>query len=603
MRRLWDEFRRRNLHRVSAAYAVVAWILVQGASIAFPAFALPGWTLRLLIVLLIAGLPVIWAALWLAHPATTQPTAAQVPLHHTEWAMIGLLGLVLAVTIFEFAWMQFKPAITAATPSAVPQDASIAVLAFDNMSGDPNNEYFSEGISEELLNDLAQVPGLRVAGRTSSFAFRNKSVNIEDIGKALRVRTVLEGSVRREGNRVRITAQLIDAVDDYHIWSQTYDREIADIFAVQDEISRVITKELTGRLLGKKGQAGAAVAPARPRINTDAYTAYLRGRFFVNRRNTEDMLRAEDYFKQALRLEPGYADAHASLGMAYELLYLNGQRRDTLQLARNELAVALRLDPGNFTALLISANAEADSWNWTTASSAMRRLVERFPNNADVYHFYADFFVPLGMPDRALAEQRRATALDPLAPINYDNTGDDLHYLGRNQEAIAAFRQALTLDPTFVFSLKSLCVIDADIGKLDDAKQILRDRLLPLDGEKGSYSGWCKAAIAFRGHDQSGLKRLAQDMEQAYAGGETSASQVGYTYALAGDFDDAMRWIAKSCDEFDIGFFYFSIDPDFPAALKADRRWIELMQRPTFGELARVRAELSTPPAEDERAN
>jgi hypothetical protein len=154
-----------------------------------------------------------------------------------------------------------------------------------------------------------------------------------------------------------------------------------------------------------------------------------------------------------------------------------------------------------------------------------------------------------------------------------------------------------------VFSLKSLCVIDADIGKLDDARQILHDRLLLLDGEKGSYSGWCEAAIAFRGRDQPELKRLAKDMEQAYAGGETSASQVGYTYALAGDFDDAMRWFGKSCDESDIGFFYVSIDPDFPAALKADRRWTTLMQRPTFGELARVRAEFSTRPAGDERAH
>jgi len=165
----------------------------------FRLFALPGWTLRLLIVLLIAGLPVIWATLWLAHPAATQPPAAQDPLHHTEWALIGLLGLVLAVTIAEFAWLQFKPAITAARPSFRPQDASIAVLAFNNMSGDSNNEYFSEGISEELLNDLAQVPGLRVAGRTSSFAFRNKSVNIEDIGKALKVAHGARGQCAARG--------------------------------------------------------------------------------------------------------------------------------------------------------------------------------------------------------------------------------------------------------------------------------------------------------------------------------------------------------------------------------------------------------------------
>ena len=599
MQQLWDEFRRRNLHRVTAAYVVVAWVMVQVGGIAFPAFALPDWTLRLLIILLVAGLPVVLVALWLAVPATTRQAADPRPLHHTEWAMIGLLGLVLIVTLGEFTLSRFRPPTTTSRPSSNQQDASIAVLAFTNMSGDPDNEYFSEGISEELLNDLAQVPHLRVAGRTSSFAFRNKSVSIEDIGKALNVRAVLEGSVRREGNRVRITAQLINAIDDYHMWSQTYDREIVDIFAVQDEISRVITGELTGRLLDRKGHDSDVSPPEHPRIDPDAYSAYLKGRFFVNKRNTADMLRAEDYFKQALKIEPDYADAHASLGMAYELLYFNGQQRDTLQPAKNEIAIALRLDPGNFTALLTDANTAGESWNWIEASSAMQRLVERFPNNAEVRHFYADYFIPLGMPDRALAEQRKATALDPLAPINYDNAGDELHYLGRYQEAIAAFQQALTLDPAFVFSLKSLCVIYADTGRIEEAQQILHQQRVPWDGEGGSYSDWCKTAIALRGNDQIGLRRLAHDMEQAYAGGTLGASQVGYTYAVAGDFDNAMRWIEKSCDEHDIGFFYMKLEPDLPARLKADPRWRNLMQRPTFQQLARVRAEALTPAAGD----
>jgi adenylate cyclase len=592
VQRLWDEIRRRNLDRVTAAYAVVAWVLVQAGGIVFPAFALPEWTLRLLILLLVVGLPAVWIVLWHAFPEMAEQPAAQRPRRYTEWVLIGLLALVLVATLGEFAWSRWRPPVAAGGTPPSQQNASIAVLAFTNMSGDPDNEYFSEGISEELLNDLAQVPRLRVAGRTSSFAFRNRSATIEDIGRALNVRAVLEGSVRRQQNRVRITAQLIDATNDYHIWSHTYDRDIVDIFAVQDEISRIITRELTGRLLGGNGAGGERVAPAHRRPSPDAYTAYLKGRFFVNRRNTADMLRAENYFRRALELAPDYADAHASLGMAYELLYLNGQQRDTLGSARNEIAAALRLDPANLTARLTDANIAGDSWNWVKASSSMRRLAEQFPNNAEIHHFYADLFIPLGMPERALAEQQKSTALDPLAPINYDNTGDVLHYLGRDREALAAFQQALTLDPTFVFSLKSLCVIYADSGKIEEAKQILHDRLVPLDGEDGSYSNWCKTSIALREHDRTGLKRLARSMEQAYAGGTSSASQVGYTYAAAGDFDSAMRWMERSCDEHDINFFYMILDPDFPAALKSDQRWRMLLQRPTFNNLARVRAEV-----------
>src|SRR5256885_2343935 len=306
MEQLWEEIRRRNLHRVTAAYAVVAWVLVQAAGLVFPAFGLPAWTLRLIIVLLIAALPILWAALWVGHPVAERHNPAPTRLHRTEWTLIAMLALVLIASAGEFAWSQLGGPDGAA-PATRPTDASIAVLAFENMSDDPKNEFFSEGVSEELLNDLTQVRGLRVAGRTSSFSFRGKKVGIQEIGKTLHVRAVVEGSVRREGNRVRITAQLVNAADDYHIWSPTYDREIADIFAVQDEISRAITKELTGRLLGN----GPAKQPVRAQIAPRAYTAFLKERFFLNRRNRDAMESAIDSFKQAIALKPDYAEAHA----------------------------------------------------------------------------------------------------------------------------------------------------------------------------------------------------------------------------------------------------------------------------------------------------
>ena len=574
MKSLWEEVRRRNLHRVTAAYAVVAWVLVQGAGIVFPAFSLPSWSIRLLIVLLIAGLPLLWAGLWLAHaaPLATDGAARLAPLNRVEIVLIGLLGLVLIVTLSEFVVQQFeRNASLGGTPTTSSQDASIAVLAFNNMSDNPNNEYFSDGISEELLNDLAQVPRLRVAARTSSFFFKGKSVNIEDIGKALNVRAVLEGSVRRQGNRVRITAQLINAVDGYHIWSQTYDREIADIFAVQDEISRAITRELIGRLLlGSKGSDKAT--PARPQINPDAYTAYLQGRFFLNKRNKADMLRAIDFFKQAIQLEPNYANAHASLGRTYAILFGNGQRHDTLQAGADEVATTLRLDPDNAQAILTKGVITAFSWNWPEADAALRRAIKLNPNDAEANHFYSVFFHMLGLPEAAIARERRAAALDPLAPVFRSNIGDRLHLLNRNAEAAAEYQAALSLDPNFVFALVGLCQADVDMGKLDDAKKILSERLISTDGEDGPATDFCRGTIAFRIGDLPELKRLATIAPRLYARGDMPASFVGRTYAWAGDLDTAIHWYEKAYDERDLLLIYNIADPDLPAKLNADPR-------------------------------
>ncbi len=574
---------------------MVAWVLFQGAGIAFPAFAMPDWALRLLVILLIAGLPVVWVALWLAHPAAAQPTIAQAPLHHTEWVLIGLLGLVLIATVGEFSYSQFNPATTDGTPVAGAQDASIAVLAFNNMSSDPNNEYFSDGISEELLNDLAQVQGLRVAGRTSSFAFKGKSVNIGDIGKALNVHTVLEGSVQRAGNRVRITAQLINAANDFHIWSQTYDREIADIFAVEDEISHTITHELTGRLL--PGKASDNSTPSKPKINPDAYTAYLQGRFFMAKRNKPDMLRAVDFFKQAIQLEPNYADAHASLGLTYGLLYGNGQRRDTAQAAEDETATALRLDPNNAVATLNKAGIAAANWNWLEAGSIYRDALKHNPNDANAQHFYASFLSGLNLQDAAITAGRRAAALDPLAPIMRDNLGDYLHLSNRNGEAAVEYQAALTIDPNFVFALYGLCVVDADTGKLDEAKKILNDRLIAVDGVDGPNTDYCRAFIASHSGNWPELKRLATIAQQHYASGDTPASFVGFFYAQMGDVDQAIQWFGKSYDAHDDWFFYFIYGPELPEKLKANPRWIAFMQRPLMKDWQvahdRVAAELA----------
>ncbi len=588
MQQIWEEIRQRNLHRVSAAYAVTSWVLVQAAGIVFPAFAFPGWTLRLLIVLLVVALPILWIALWLSHPSVTRDDSAPARLHHTEWMLMGLLALVLIASAGEFAYSQFRGT---APPQAGrrQRDTSIAVLAFNNMSSDRNNEYFSDGVSEELLNDLTQVPGLRVAARTSSFSFKGKNAEIGEIARALHVATVLEGSVRRQGNRVRITAQLIDASDGYHLWSQTYDRDLSDIFAVQDEISRAITRELIGHLLG----GVPAKAPRRHQVVPEAYTAYLKGRFFLNRRNRDAMTSAIAFFKQAIALDPNYAEAHASLALAYGVQISNGVRRDVLPAAQAEAAVALRLQPDLFEAMLADAEVQEISWNWAKAYSAFGRLFARYPKNADAHHFYGYLMMNFHLPERWLDEHRRAVALDPLSSIDQENIAEALHALGRNDEAITEYQKALALDPDLVFSLAQLCVSYAERGSVAEAKTLLNDRLIAVDGD-GNYTTRCRTALAGREPDaRAALRALAQDAGRASQDGKVNVSLVGLIYAQAGDFDAALDWFRKSVAVRDSRFFQNTIGKLLPAALIADPRWKALIGGPELQEWGRVRSMVS----------
>ena len=229
----------------------------------------------------------------------------------------------------------------------------------------------------------------------------------------------------------------------------------------------------------------------------------------MNKRNKDDMVRSIDLFKQAIELEPNYANAHASLGLAYGLLYLNGQRRDTLQASKDETATALRLDPDDMVATLNKAQIAAAMWNWLEANAVYSNAVKRNPNDADAQHFYSSFLAELVLPDAAIALGRRAATLDPLAPIMRDNLGDFLYLSNRDGEAAIEYQAALTIDPNFVFALNGLCLVDANMGKLEEAKKILNGRLIAVDGENGPYTDFCRTFIAYRSGDLVELKRLA----------------------------------------------------------------------------------------------
>ncbi len=320
MASFWGEVKRRNVFKVAVAYAIVAWLIIEMTSTVFPALKLPEWTVTFVTALILISFPVILIGAW-AFEVTPDgmKRTREIPLEHSithitgrkfDFTIIGLLAIAVVFLIVDNYVLVGEPAsvVSEQTVSAVqPVEKSIAVLPFVNMSDDAGNEYFSDGLSEEILNLLAKIPELKVIARTSSFAFKGQTGDIRGIGQQLGVKTLLEGSVRKSGERVRITAQLIDVSDGAHIWSETYDRTITDIFAVQDDVAAAIIDAL-------QIHVSANPARGRPTESTEAYALFLKARASLNSGETGD---AEEFVLRAIELDPKFAEAHELLAYCY----------------------------------------------------------------------------------------------------------------------------------------------------------------------------------------------------------------------------------------------------------------------------------------------
>jgi serine/threonine protein kinase/Tfp pilus assembly protein PilF len=380
-------------------------------------------------------------------------SVVQIPTVKTDqskqkWIWIPL-ALILIAGIFWFTRERSKtPSVSPVaqqTPPPKTEKPSIAVLPFVNMSPDKNQEYFSDGLSEQLLNDLARTPGLRVIARTSSFQFKGKTEDLRVIGQKLDVANILEGSVRKEGNKVRITAQLIQTSDGSHLWSDTYDRELNDVFAVQDDIARSVAGALKVTLLGEKK------SPVKTQ-NTAAYTAYLQGRYFFDRSTKEDLEKAIHYYEQALQFDPEYAPAFVGLAAVRYRQAGNGHVSvaEGIQKARNEVNKALNLDPnlGEAHAQMGSINMAYD-WDWAAADVSFKRALNLEPGNAVVLRRSALLASTLGKFDQAIELTQKSLQLDPLSLLASSNLALFYYYDGQLKEAESGFRKVLELRPDY----------------------------------------------------------------------------------------------------------------------------------------------------------
>ena len=442
------ELQRRKVFKVGAAYLVVAWLAVQASSIAFPTFEAPLWALRVFILIALLGFPVAVVMAWV-FDITPEGVKLDASTSGSKrlFAVAGLL-VVLAVGWYFYGQPSFRrgdaatPRNTAAAPVPSIDPHSIAVLPFVNMSADASNQYFSDGISEELLNVLARVDGLSVASRTSSFAYKGRDLGASAIARELKVKFILEGSVRKQGDEVRITAQLIDASDDRHVWSETYDRKLTDIFKIQDEIANVIVTALRGSLVTAK--AKAAVVVRADTDNMQAYDLYLKAReLFIARSDLPESVRL---FERVVALDPKFARGWEGLAAADSVMPSWGfDDRDYTNMAQHAAERALQLDPKLSMPWATLANVEQSRWpvDWARNIALLDRAIAADPKNATVFLWRSIAWINVGFFDRAIADQNRCLALEP----NYFNCSRHkalaLLYANRTDEAIALFNRDL----------------------------------------------------------------------------------------------------------------------------------------------------------------
>ena len=456
---------------------------------------------------------------------------------------------------------------TAAGPAAASA-VSVAVLPFRNLSPDRENEYFSDGMTEELINALAQVPGLRVAARTSSFAFKEKQEDVRAIGERLGVRSVLEGSVRRSGDRLRVAAQLVDASAGYHVWSETYDRSASDVFAVQEEIARSIVEKLKSKL-------GLATGEAIVRRGTDdpeAYNLCLKGRYFWNRRTLESSRRAIAYFEQAIARDPSYASAYAGLSDSYV-----GRAKDEMAKAKEaaEKAVALDDHLAEGHAALARALFYHD-WNWAGAEREFRRALELNPFYPETHHIYSHFLLPAGRIQESMTASRRALDLDPLSVAMVAHVGWHLVYSGSSEESMPYSRAAIDMDGSFFAARIHLGMALEALGRLDEAIEQFR-RAGEISSASSEPAGSLGHALALAGRADE-ARAVLDEMEARPASRAPSPFDVAIVWAGLGERDRVFEWLGRAADERLPSIVEMRIDPRF-RPFADDPRFIALARR------------------------
>jgi TolB-like protein len=504
-----------------------------------------------------------------SRPVRSVPAATPVPARGSlHWWPVAVAGVLIATTIGWEAWRRVPPRRAEGSPVAAAPAApekSIAVLPFVDMSEKRDQEYFSDGLSEELIDRLSHNPDLKVIARTSSFAFKGKNEDIRTIARTLGVANLLEGSVRKAGNQLRITAQLIRAVDGVDLWSESYERQLTDVFKVQQEIASAVVKGLQAKLLP------APMAPNSTPRNMDAYSLYLRGQYFARRASDADVAQGIEILKQSVALEPDFAPAHFELANAYLYVATFGSgEAGSLEMGAHENDEALRLDPTLRSALNLRANLAIINWDWTAAKTQTDALLASGPHDYGALMRSGQVARSFGHMDQALAYFRESLQLDPLSVIGHVQLAMLLDAMKRPAEARAAADTAIGINSMATKAHLLIALLELEAGDLNAASATIEKE----SGEWYRLEG--QSILAFANKHKPDSDAALKKLIDAY--GATAALQVAQAYAYRGERAKAFEWLDRAYAQRDPGLVNVKTDP-LLASLRGDPRFSSLLRR------------------------
>ena len=532
------ELKRRKVYRVAIAYVVGGWALVQGIAQVLPVFDIPNWVVRLLVVLIVLGFPVALTLSWFF-----------------DFTRYGIVR-----TPDRAPQSRIDP-----VDSSVSHEKSIAVLPFKDLSAGPERDYLGEGIAEEILTALSKVDNLRVAARRSSFWFKDREAELSEVANKLNVEHVVEGSIRRDGNRIRVTAELTECCQGFTLWSETFEREFQGIFALQDEITCAIVDALKLKL---------EIAPTMARAHSmEAYDLYLQGLFLSDKSGEEALRKSLEFFEQALDKDPRFARAWT--GIAKSWLWLSDVYVPPLEAyskVREAALNALRIDDEEAEAHVYLAETKRIlDWDLDGAEAEYKRAFEIDPNSTSSNYFIAAFYGARGDRDQALAYLQRTSKIDP-ASLWVNNSACELYrYFGLYDDAIAAGERALQLDPAFAYGEPLLGALYREMGRFDEA--------ISLYKRSESLSGRLPIGLAITYARMNRRKEALETLEAATSNRPYTAGDVPALVLVAlGANDDAIRELQRACDEHSSSLHLLGIAPEF-APLRSDKRFLSILKK------------------------
>jgi len=573
----FSELKRRNVYKVAVAYAVVGWLLVQVATQVFPFFEIPNWAVRLVVLLLIIGFPIALIIAWAFEvtPEGIKRTEAADAAHERSrgavWIYIVAIAAALSIGLFILG--RYTAPNQWSARAELP-GKSLAVLPFVNLSGNPDNAYFAAGIQDEIITRLAKIGELKVVSCLTTQRFKSSPDDLPAIAKQLGVANVLQGSVQRTADAVRVNVQLVKAETDTHLWAETFDRKLTDVFQIESDIAKIIAEKLQAKLTGSEERA----VSAKPTTDLEAHQLYLKGRYLWNRRTAQNLQKALNYFQEAVDKDPSYALAYTGIADTCALfsVYGAGAPEEYLPRAKAAAEKALALDDSLAEAHASMGLVFYSYFEGARSVKEFERAIELNPNYATAHHWYGRLtLVMLGQLDHAIAEVKRAYELDPVSSIIHSDLGGVNYMARRYDEAIKQLRSTVEMDPEFYFAHRYLGLTLELKGNLGGAIAEYK-KALELNNDP--------SGLAFIAHAEKSMGRETEAREILAQMTKEATTRYVQPYAVAivhlalGEKDQALDWLQRAAQERGATYFNFiKVDP-YLDPLRGDPRFEALVE-------------------------